>query len=64
MDWLLVRMAIWLRRPPSRAFITAAIVALAAAAILYGIERAGLWPEWAKADRNVRHLPVIRPLDN
>lgn len=59
MDWLLVRMAIWLRRPPSRRFIMVAVAVLALAAILYGLESAGLWPDWASADRMPRRGPGI-----
>lgn len=55
MDQLLVRMAIWLRRPPSRRTIQVALVVLAVAAVLVGLEAAGLWPEWATAERTGRH---------
>ncbi|WP_157961533.1 hypothetical protein [Acuticoccus kandeliae] len=62
MEGLLVRMAIWLRRPPSRRFILVAIVVLVAAALLYSIERLGHWPDWLTADRMGRRGPVIHPV--
>ncbi|MBJ3777276.1 hypothetical protein [Acuticoccus mangrovi] len=51
MDWLLVRMAKWVHQPPSRRFIIAATAVVIIAAVLYTVERAGYWPDWARADR-------------
>lgn len=55
MERLLIRMAMWLRRPPSRSFMIAAAVVVALAALVYTVEQAGYWPDWAKAERVGRH---------
>ncbi|WMS45247.1 hypothetical protein RDV64_23225 (plasmid) [Acuticoccus sp. MNP-M23] len=51
MEHLLFRMAYWLRRLPSRQFVIIALVIVVIAAVLYGFESAGLWPDWLTADR-------------
>lgn len=48
---LLVRAAIWVRRPPSRHVVIAAAVAVALSLVLVGIERFIGWPDWLTADR-------------
>ncbi|MFB2549638.1 hypothetical protein [Ensifer soli] len=52
---LLVRMALWLRRPPSRQWLWIAAIVVIAAAILVGLEYAGLWPESWKVQRLPRN---------
>lgn len=59
MDWLLIRMAIWLRKPPSRSFILAAIAAVVLAATVFSLEMIGLWPDWAVAERVNRRGPAV-----
>lgn len=63
MERLLLRMAMWARRPPSRRFIMVGVVVIAVAAVLYGIESAGYWPEWAEADRMGRRGIGVRPVE-
>ena len=65
MEHLLFRMAYWLRRPPSRQFMMIAVVVVVIAAVLYGLESAGLWPDWLAADRIGRRGPAvqIQPVD-
>lgn len=53
---LLVRMAMWLRRPPSRRHVAIMLVVLAASAVLVGIERLFGWPEALTTDR----VPIRR----
>lgn len=47
----LLRMRRWLRHPQSlrRLYLILAVVALCIA--IWGIDRAGLWPDWATAGR-------------
>ena len=56
MDRWLVRMARWVRNPPSekRLMLIAAVVVICL--VIYGIERLGLWPAWASRQR-VRFRP-------
>lgn len=65
MQWLLVRMALWVRRRPSRQFVIAAGAVAVVAAVLYIIESMGYWPDWLSADRMGRRGPAItvRPVD-
>jgi hypothetical protein len=60
MERLLVRVALWLRRPPSRARLRLFAVVLAVAVFIWGIELAGLWPGWATADRHHLRAPGVR----
>lgn len=62
MDWFLIRMAMWFRRPPSRRFIIAAITVLIVATVLVSLEAMGLWPEWATAERVGRGGPAVRAI--
>lgn len=57
---MLIRMAMWLRRPPSRRVIMVAVAVIVVAALIYGIERAGYWPDWASADRMGRRGNAIK----
>lgn len=58
---LLMRMSLWVRRPPSRTqiLIMAAVVALAAACV--AIETIWGWPSWLTANQAPRNLG-FRPL--
>ncbi|MFG1477200.1 hypothetical protein V5F53_00885 [Xanthobacter sp. V4C-4] len=58
---LLMRMSLWVRRPPSRMqiLIMAAVVALAAAC--FAIEAIWGWPSWLTANQAPRNLG-FRPL--
>lgn len=48
---LLVHMKRWANRPPSWAYVRMVLIILALAGVIVGLERFGLWPEWANADR-------------
>lgn len=52
--WLL-RMARWVRHPPSARQAAIMLGALAAALLLAGLQQAGLWPEGWRV--NPMHLP-------
>lgn len=58
---LLMRMAYWVRRPPSRAriIVMAAVVAIALACVL--VEAVWGWPSWLTVGRTPRNLG-FRPL--
>lgn len=57
----LLRMRRWVQHPPSwRRVKLAAAVVLAALAV-WGLDRSGLWPDWARADRVERHGVNVRP---
>ena len=51
---LLVRMSLWVRRPPSREWLTAAIVVLIVAIVLVAIERTVGWPDALTVERMPR----------
>ena len=55
---MLLRMAQWVRHPPSPRTVKIALVVIALAMVIYGIELAGLWPEWANVQGAKR--PQIR----
>jgi uncharacterized membrane protein len=48
---LLLRMAMWVRNPPSRqqVYVMAAVVAFAA--VIVTIEWLGYWPDWMRVER-------------
>ncbi|NNK15271.1 MAG: hypothetical protein HKP51_00025 [Sulfitobacter sp.] len=48
--WLL-RMSKWARNPPSATRVKLVFGIIAAAAIIWGIEWMGWWPDWATAER-------------
>jgi hypothetical protein len=48
--WLM-RMAMWVRRPPSRQQIILAGIVIAASLAIVAVEYAGLWPEAFTAHR-------------
>ncbi|TFF27656.1 hypothetical protein E3C22_04160 [Jiella endophytica] len=52
---LFVRMAYWLRRPPSRRWLIAAGAVVVLSATIVIIENTVGWPDWAKTQRVPRH---------
>ncbi len=48
---VLIRMAQWLRHPPSRRTVQIIIVVLIVAAVLVLVERFIGWPDWATTNR-------------
>ncbi|MFY0648277.1 MAG: hypothetical protein ACSHW6_14680 [Sulfitobacter geojensis] len=48
--WLM-RMSQWARNPPSAKRVKLVFGIIAIAAVIWGIEWLGYWPEWAKAER-------------
>jgi hypothetical protein len=46
-------MAMWLRRPPSRRQLQIVAVVIVIGLVLAALEGAGLWPEWATAERGL-----------
>ncbi|WEZ85756.1 phage tail protein (plasmid) [Rhizobium sp. 32-5/1] len=53
-----MRMAYWVKHPPSRTqlYIAAAVIVLAAA--IMSIEWLGYWPEWMKVERLPRQTKL------
>ncbi|NYI29671.1 hypothetical protein [Sulfitobacter geojensis] len=48
--WLM-RMSQWARNPPSAKRVKLVFGIIAIAAVIWGIEWLGYWPEWAKTER-------------
>ena len=57
MGWLL-RMAKWARHPPSMRQVRIGAVVLALVLAVWGLDLAGLWPDWARADK-VSRVPRL-----
>lgn len=55
---LLVRMALWSRRPPSKRWLIAAGIAIAVALVLVGIETFIGWPDALRAERPPRRFGI------
>jgi len=55
--WIL-RMAQWLRHPPSPRRVAIGAVVMALVALIWGLDVAGLWPDWARTERAPR-LPRL-----
>jgi len=53
--WLM-RARLWLRHPPSPARVKLVFGVIAVALLIVGLERFGLWPDWAQATRIPRGL--------
>ncbi|WP_417807823.1 hypothetical protein [Thioclava sp.] len=49
MTWLL-RMARWVRRPPSMLQVKIVAVVIALAIVIVVLGKTGYWPEWARLD--------------
>jgi len=60
MQWLLIRTAYWLRRPPARwqLWVAAGVILLAAA--LYLFERQFGWPDWLTVNPRGRGPLTLR----
>jgi len=55
MRWLL-RMSRWARKPPSTRTIVMIVAIIVGSLTIAGLEKAGWWPDWAKAEKNRRRL--------
>ncbi|MDG1167995.1 MAG: hypothetical protein P8N14_02265 [Sulfitobacter sp.] len=53
--WLM-RMAQWARNPPSAKRVKFVFAIIALAAVIWGIEWIGWWPDWATAERFPRRF--------
>ncbi len=47
---LLLRLAYWVRRPPSRSQVITAGVVIVAASLIVLADSTGFWPEWARLE--------------
>ncbi|SEO17502.1 hypothetical protein SAMN04489859_104114 [Paracoccus alcaliphilus] len=47
--WLL-RATKWARNPPSARMVKLVLAIIAAAILIFAIEKMGLWPEWAQLE--------------
>ncbi|MEZ5685994.1 MAG: hypothetical protein R3D78_08910 [Paracoccaceae bacterium] len=56
--WFL-RMARWARNPPSAARVKLVLAVIAIALAIVGIEKLGLWPDWAEAERNPIRIKTV-----
>jgi hypothetical protein len=54
-NWF-VRMARWARKPPSAARVKLVFAVIAIALLIVGVDRLGLWPDWAGAERHPLRL--------
>lgn len=50
LTWL-IRASRWARKPPSRKMVILVFAILAAGLVMLGLEKLGLWPEWATMER-------------
>ncbi len=48
--WLM-HMSRWARKPPSQRKVLLVIGVIVLCLALYGLEKAGAWPDWAQAER-------------
>jgi hypothetical protein len=56
MMWLM-RMARWVRRPPSLLQVKIVAVVIALAIVIVVLGKTGYWPEWARMDpKALRHM--------
>ena len=53
MNWLL-RAALWARNPPSPQRVKFILSIIVIALVIVGIEKLGLWPEWALVEPQKR----------
>lgn len=53
LNWFL-RMARWARKPPSMLQVKIVFTVVAIAAVIYGLDHFGLWPDWARVERAPR----------
>jgi hypothetical protein len=57
MDRWFLRMARWVRHPPSPARIKLVVAVIVLGLVIVGLEKAGFWPDWATAQRLRLRLP-------
>ncbi|WP_415184008.1 hypothetical protein [Phaeovulum sp.] len=60
LTWLL-RMSKWSRRPPSWTRVKLVALVVALCLLLFGLEWAGLWPDWATLPANRNPARGFRP---
>lgn len=53
---LLLRMALWVRQPPSRQHVLVMAIVVAVAAFCLGFEALFGWPAWLTVERPPRHV--------
>jgi len=53
-----MRARLWVRNPPSPARVKLVFGVIAAALVIVGLERFGLWPDWASAQRLPRGVQI------
>jgi hypothetical protein len=53
---LFVRLAYWLKNPPSRKQVYAGAIAVVVAVVIVGIKRAGYWPKAFHVNTGVPHI--------
>ncbi|GAB4073209.1 hypothetical protein GCM10028812_53170 [Ancylobacter sonchi] len=58
MERLLIRMALWVRRPPSRRHLLVLAIVAAVAVFCLAFEAMFGWPDWLSAHRRMR-LPRL-----
>ncbi|MFI0395938.1 hypothetical protein [Paracoccus jiaweipingae] len=51
LNWL-VRAARWVRNPPSPRMVKLVFAIILAGLALLALEKAGMWPDWARVERN------------
>ncbi|MFD1881371.1 hypothetical protein [Paracoccus pacificus] len=54
--WLL-RASRWARRPPSTRMVILVLGIIAVALLLVGLEKLGMWPDWATLQQGRGRLP-------
>ena len=52
---IMVRMALWVRRPPSRRHLIAMAAAVVLVLVIVAIEQAGYWPDALTLEPGARH---------
>ena len=52
-------MARWARNPPSAGRVKLVLAVIAIALAIVGIEKLGLWPDWAEAERNPIRIKTV-----
>lgn len=56
-----VRMARWVRNPPSGKMVALVLIIIALGLALLALEKFGLWPDWATMDTRPARPRLIRP---
>ncbi|MGO4854808.1 hypothetical protein [Phaeovulum sp. W22_SRMD_FR3] len=50
-----VRAARWARNPPSPGRVKLVFAVILLGLVIFGLDRAGLWPDWARMEKPPRH---------